>query len=542
MGHLQLMVVKPGAVKRIFAPYKGERLSTLSWDPPPTPPGVRKRKAAEMAAAAFVSRPSVKQQPAMPQQQQATQHDESTVLPGPPVRANDSEHIHPAAPQQHSDEEEDKDEQAEAMVSSSDEGVVDFMSDDDDHDHTHPAGNKDPHGDCNSALCRFDDSDSEEEGPQIQEAPQQTSVAAASAAAGAIAATDLSRFDDSDDEMPSQAVTVAAVTDRPQLHGGHKDAQRQLRQQVTCSSQKRQTHVDDAVRQQPAAAVAAAPELAMFDDSDPEAIAQPATLSPKAKALVLVTTAGTGTSPTPDAASQPPAVLPSSSPSDALSPLSSQRDTSSSDEAKMHTNSNQQKLGHGKVSLREFQPPQQQHSVLPRKTVSDDHQQQHSLGEQSDADSDSEVNSDSTEDSGLEVDSEAGVEAGSYQEPSDLSEALPGTGASDDSSSDLQDEPSSRDSEPSPDMHEHPRVDAMPASQQLEVLLGSASQESDDSMQAEVARGPSPTDAFREGLLEEDDAVVSAPAGSSGAANPDTHSDVAPVYPGAFHIHLCASG
>ncbi|KAL0041550.1 hypothetical protein WJX79_007237 [Trebouxia sp. C0005] len=35
----KLMTVKPGPVKRIFAPYKGERLSNLSWDPPPTPLG-----------------------------------------------------------------------------------------------------------------------------------------------------------------------------------------------------------------------------------------------------------------------------------------------------------------------------------------------------------------------------------------------------------------------------------------------------------------------------------------------------------------------
>lgn len=536
------MVVKPGAVKRIFAPYKGERLSTLSWEPPPTPPGVRKRKAAEMAAAAFVSQPPVTQQPAMPQQQQqqAPQHDESSALPGPPVRVHGTEHSHPAAAQPHTEEEEENGEQAEAMNSSSDEGVVDFMSDDDNHDQNHADEIKATSYAHDSALSRFDDS--EEEGLELQQALQQKPADVAAAACTA-AATDLTRFDDSDDEPQTQAGTYATAANLPKVHNNDADNQQQLPQQVACSNRKRQTHAD-ALCQQPAASVAAAAEPASFDDSDaedvkeePQADVQPVTLSPKAKALAPVINAAACASPRPEAPSQPPTLLPSSSPSDAQSPLSSQQDTAS-DEAEVQNNSDLQNLGDD-MGLPRHSQLQQQHPVLPLNSMPDQRQRLQSLGEPSDAHSDSEVNSDSMED----PNSEAGHEAGSYRsqaESSDESGAMPSRGALDHSGSEQQDELSSEDPEPSPGMHTTLGLDATPTSQKVQVLHGSASGECEEFMQAEVTQPRPPTDAFTEGLHEADDAFVIQPAGSSGAANPETHSDAAHMYPGDIRAHACA--
>lgn len=536
------MVVKPGAVKRIFAPYKGDRLSTLSWEPPPTPPGVRKRKAAEMAAAAFVSQPPATQQPAMPQQQQeAPQHDESSALPGPPIRGHGTESSPPAAAQLHSEEEKEKGEQAEVLDSSSDEGVVDFMSDDDNHDQNHADDSKATAYAHNSALSRFDDS--EEEGLQLQQALQQKLAdAAAAAAARTSAATDLSRFDDSDDESQSQAGTVATAANLSKLHDNDSDDQQQLPQQVTCSKQKWQTHAD-ALCQQPAVSMAAAAELASCDDSDaggveevPRVVAQPVTLSLKAKAPASVINVGSATSPTPEALSQPPTLLPSSSPSDAPSPLSSQQDTSS-DEAGMHDNSNLQNLDDD-MGLPRHSQLQQQHFMLPLKLMSDRRQWQQSLGEPSDAHSDSEVDLDSMGDVNTEVDSEAGSHHG-QAESSDESGARPSRRGLDYSGSKQQGELSSEDPEASPGMHTTLSDHAMPASQQLQGLQDSASEECEDSMQAEVEQGCPPTNAFTEGLREDDDAVVIEP-GSSGAANPEMHSDAAHLYPGDVHAQICA--
>ena len=50
------MSVQPNPVKRIFAPTKGQHLRGLSWHPPPDPPSVRKRRAAEQAAAEYASK------------------------------------------------------------------------------------------------------------------------------------------------------------------------------------------------------------------------------------------------------------------------------------------------------------------------------------------------------------------------------------------------------------------------------------------------------------------------------------------------------
>lgn len=554
MVHMQLMVVKPGSIKRIFAPYKGARLSTLSWDPPPTPPGVRKRKAAEMAAAAFVIRPPVQQQPVMPHQQ-ATQHDESCVLPGPPARGRATEHSQSAAAQQQSDEEEEKDEQAGAVDSSSDEGVVDFMSDDEDQDQDQADGNKATALGDHSALSRFDDSEDEDKGLQIQEAPQKASAAAACPTA----ASDLSRFDDSDDATPMQAATIATAaadaSDLLTLHDSHSGkAEGQLRQGVTGSSQQRQTHAD-ALRSQPAASLAAAAELSRSNDSgakevgeEPEVVTQPVTLSSMEIACAPATEVGSGASLAPEAASQPAATVPSSSPSD---PLTSQHE-SSSDTADMHNNSKQQKLEDDMKLLRN---PQLHHRQpeLHKQVMSTEHQQQQCLGRSSDADSDNKADSGSKQhadlvDSDSEVDLEADCEVrGSHSqaESSDESGAEPNSRALRHSGNNQQDELSSQNSEPLPAMHTTLRLDDKLSSQQVRQLLGNASDASvasEDSMQAEAAEPSSPIDPSMEGAPEEGDGLVVAPADSPGAANPGSHMDGEHMYPGDSHVNFMLHG
>lgn len=146
------MTVQANKVKHIFAPIKGKQLSTLSWESPPDPPAVLKRKAAEQAAAQHsrkrlaVSTPLVNSQPDM--------HNQSEVLPPPPepITATAAAHKKEKKPSKQQQQEhdrkgtatqnlslaqnaEDKSEKADVQPessSSSDAGVVDFMSDDDD--------------------------------------------------------------------------------------------------------------------------------------------------------------------------------------------------------------------------------------------------------------------------------------------------------------------------------------------------------------------------------------------------------------------------
>ena len=407
MVYLQLMVVKAGPVKRIFAPYKGERLSTLSWDPPPTPPGVRKRRAAEMAAAAFVSRPSV--------QQQAQQHNESTVLPGPPVRGNATEHTQQAAAQQQQVEEEQV-QQAEASASSSDEGVVDFMSDDDEGELHQPDANKAMGLGHSSALSRFDDSEEEE----LQDPPQQAAAAAGNTAqaTAAIAATDLSRFDDSDDEDPqlrqpstqaAAATAAAAASDPSESSDSDHDAD-QLQQPVTSDSQKQQEHADE-LQQQPAASGAAASDLSTFEDGNVEGVAddlglimQPTILSYALATLAPVIKVGSDASPAPATASEPAALC------SASDPVTSQHD-SSSDDAETVRDSNQQKSSDAMALLR--QPQLRQHPVAHKKATMHEQDQQ-SLNEPTNADVESDYDS--------EMESEAKSKGESDQRPSELSD------------------------------------------------------------------------------------------------------------------------
>lgn len=247
---MQLMTVNPGPVKRIFAPYKGERPSTLSWDPPPTPPGVRKRRAAEMAAAAFVS------QPLPTQQQSAAQPHE---LPGAPAVVDsteqnsgspDTQAAAAAVPQ-----EEEVQEHPEAWEASSDEGVVDFMSDDD-----MPEQNNEVTvtGAYIDSLSKFDDSDGDDHTPV--DAPVHMQAASVIAVA-----TDLARFDDSSDDEHLQNAS---------LH------------------QKHQADTSSATATAAAAAAAGpaavAPDMSRFDDSSDEQMQASPTQQPDAVAAAAI--------------------------------------------------------------------------------------------------------------------------------------------------------------------------------------------------------------------------------------------------------------
>lgn len=421
MLYLQLMVVKPGPVKRIFAPYKGERLSTLSWEPPPAPPGVRKRKAAEMAAAAFVKQPPVQQQPIM------QQHEESCVLPGPPIRGTATEQ---AAAQQQQQQQQEADEeeqlqQAEASASSSDEGVVDFMSDDDDHDQDQSGGSM-AMGLCQSnAMSRFDDS--EEEELQNQDVPQQAdAVVTAHTTTAASAAPDLSRFDDSDDEGPQlqgpsmqvaavTAAVTAAAAPAAAADTDEDDEQLELRQSLEGNPQKQQKRAT-ARHQQPAATVvAAASDLSRFDHSDdedaegdPEAIKQPIRLTDKPNRLAAVSQGDSGASPAFAAAAQPASLTASSSASEEASLISSQ-ENGLSDDAQACDDSNQQRSNGDLASSRDFQIQQQQAAEHQKAMVLDRPHQFPDADAQSDSDADAPSNSDSQMEPG------AGSEAESRQ-------------------------------------------------------------------------------------------------------------------------------
>ena len=414
--YLQLMVVKPGPVKRIFAPYKGERLSTLSWDPPPTPPGVRKRKAAEMAAAAFVKQPPVQQQPIM------QQHEVSCVLPGPPTRGNATEQAATQQQQQQQQEadEEEQVQQAEASASSADEGVVDFMSDDDDHSQHEPGGNKGMGLGHSSVLSRFDDSDEEE--LQNQGAPQQADAVVAAHATAGSAAPDLSRFVDSDDEDPqiqgpsmqAAAATAAVVSTAAAADTDEDNEQLELRRSREGNPQKQQKRAS-ARHQQPAATVAAAASdpSRLYDsgteefEDDPGLIKQPITLIDKPSTLAPVSQGDSVASPAVAAASQPASVTASSSASQTAS-LASSQETGSSNDAQACDGSNQQRPNGNIVLLRDFQSQQQQPVKHKQALILE--QPQHFPDADAKSDSDADAHSDS--DSQMEPESGSEAEIG----------------------------------------------------------------------------------------------------------------------------------
>ena len=275
------MTVKPGPVKRIFAPYKGERLSSLSWDPPPTPPGVRKRRAAEAAAAAYVPSPPT-QQPtgdnALPGPPALTNHATQQALEAEPLPDASAAAV-PAEEQQQAQAQD----QPDPSAVSSDEGVVDFMTDDESQElanHNATNGHSKDIG-----LSRFDDSD-DERMPGPEPLDQRTS--------GALAvAPDLSRFNDDDDDdddddnddeqhqLPKRPVhqqlasnVVAVAPGSTKLDVGKQEQQR-----------------DEAP--QPRATTTAAPDLSKCDDSSNDELMQdvslhqhPAAAAPAAAAAV----------------------------------------------------------------------------------------------------------------------------------------------------------------------------------------------------------------------------------------------------------------
>ncbi|KAL0041991.1 hypothetical protein WJX77_000059 [Trebouxia sp. C0004] len=247
----KLMTVKPGPVKRIFAPYKGERLSNLSWDPPPTPPGVRKRRAVEAAAAAYI----------LPHPTQQSTGD--TALPGPPALTNrttqqalDAEALPDASPAAAAAAAASEEQQAQAhdqpdtSAVSSDEGVVDFMTDDESQELANQTATNGHSKDI--GLSRFDDSDDEQmPGPEPLD----------QSASGALAdAPDLSRFDDDDNDDDEQ----------------HQLTTGALHQQLASSAFTAAglSTLDSGIQDQkqfgapqPSSPTTAAPDLSNFDDS-----------------------------------------------------------------------------------------------------------------------------------------------------------------------------------------------------------------------------------------------------------------------------------
>ena len=433
---MQLMVVKPGPVKRIFAPYKGERLSTLSWDPPPTPPGVRKRKAAEMAAAAYVHQASAQQQPLQQPQQQPEQqtdvHHDS--LPGPPVRANNTARkpqLVPVLPSQQPQvaaqkpaEDEVPQQEAVPSESSSDEGVVDFMSEDENEGQPEITGDQTSELWQDHRLSRFDDG--EDDQPLLQKGPRMPAAAAVfhAAASAAATATDLSRFKDSkDDESTAfwqasqQAAATAAASDAAAASAAARDPdlsrfddndtdnQPQRQGLATDDNGKLQTPPD--AQQQAAimfAAAVAPPDLSSFDDSDDDVIhetasavsRQPVTTATKLSSAAVPKVAK------PDAANQAAsqqASLPASeSTPGAESALGSQHSSSSDSQ-------DGTALGSGGHNVLSSDPTEQHDAVVQSTTLALKHQghsdreSSSTVGSQADSDMESELGSEMSHDS-----------------------------------------------------------------------------------------------------------------------------------------------
>lgn len=261
--------MKPGPVKRIFAPFKGDKISNLSWDPPPTPPGVRKRRAVEMAAASYVPPPPIQQQPAASQQQ-----DGDTSLPGPPVTAIGTTQEAPklSHPQDASATgAAEVETQPEASVISSDEGVVDFMTDDESLEMPNLTAADGQHRD--TALSRFDDSD-DEHMPEAQPLQQTTSIPTA-------AAPDMSTFDDSDDEqLPrDESQQQAAFTANAASHDLSRLASSETGVAVGAP--------------QPSQTAAAAPELPRRNDSTDEQMQDDSLYQPATAAVAAASSAAT---------------------------------------------------------------------------------------------------------------------------------------------------------------------------------------------------------------------------------------------------------
>ena len=287
------MTVKPGPVKRIFAPYKGARLSNLSWDPPPTPPGVRKRRAAEAAAAAYIPPPPTQQSGggiALPGPPALTKHTTQQALEAEPA-PNASAAAAAAASEE--EQQAQAQDQPDLSAVSSDEGVVDFMTDDESQElanHSATNGHSKDIG-----LSRFDDSD-DEQMPDPEPVDHSTSGSLADA-------PDLSRFDDDDDSNDDdeqhqlltgpvhQHLASSAVTAAPGLF--RLDVGKQEQKQFEAA--------------QPRAITTAAPDLSKRDDSSNDELMQDVPLHqhPAAVAAAAVASAAVASAAVASAAVAP---------------------------------------------------------------------------------------------------------------------------------------------------------------------------------------------------------------------------------------------
>ena len=553
---MQLMVVRPGPVKRIFAPYKGERLSTLSWDAPPTPPGVRKRKAAEMAAAAFVSQPSAQQQL---QQQTDVHHGR---LPGPPLRTSSMADNQQSVPEpsplqvvaQKPAEEEVPQQEAAASESSSDEGVVDFMSDDDMAVQAEVNVDQTSDLEQHNRLSRFDDS--EDNQPVLQQASCMPAAAAPAhaAASTAAAATDLSRFGDSeDDETPAfqgtnqQAAITAAASDAaaaaaasaaakdPDLsrfNDSDTDDQPQTQVLVSGNDEMPQSQ-SNAQQQAPLMFAVAAPDLSSLNDSDGDVLEPaaapsrgPGTTAAKLSSAPLPMVSKEGKVTKPDvadqaASQQAPSLASESAPSSesalsSLHPSSSDGHGSIAQESGMH-------------NILSSKPAPHQQRLGMRSTLAATEQQGQPLkidGElQADADMESETESGMSSDHSL-------------AQSSDNSDAVLNSRDAEQSVSNSDDESSLEASDSQlevdrPDWQEAVHNTPLRLAVELNAQLaseeeGSASEASGDPIQEDAlqATASAPNESAD---LEVDD---SAPVGSATAAVQE--ATMAPLYPGIF--------
>lgn len=241
---VQLMTVQANKVKHIFAPIKGKQLSVLSWDPPPDPPGVLKRKAAEQAVAEYSKKlctlPPPPPLPAQPhsqpasdsvpqsnlpsgeasapagvqhtdaqqsQQQQQQQRGKAGVRADSEVRAQDASQRSDAVDMQEADVQPE---------SSSDAGVVDFMSDDDDAESAQgppmqaPGDVSSKHDNAqqsmhaNGVAARQEATDLSRFGSDSEDGGDTDQPAGTAAVSNVAKGTNLSRFD-SDDEQSALA-------------------------------------------------------------------------------------------------------------------------------------------------------------------------------------------------------------------------------------------------------------------------------------------------------------------------------------------------
>ena len=253
------MTVQANKVKHIFAPIKGKQLGALSWDPPPDPPGVLKRKAAEQAAAEYSKKPcTLPPPPPLPAQPDSQPQSDSvpysnlpsgeaSALAGPErtdaqqskqqqqqqrgkagIRADSRVCVQDASQGSDVVDIQEADVQPESS-SSSDAGVVDFMSDDDDDAETaqgppmqdldHVSSRRDnaqPSTHAKVVATRHEATDLSRFGSDSEGDGDTSQPAGTAAISGVAMGTDLSRFDSDDEQFPLAADGFGADTTAPQ--------------------------------------------------------------------------------------------------------------------------------------------------------------------------------------------------------------------------------------------------------------------------------------------------------------------------------------